>query len=140
MRRPVSDPVPVIPAKPPNRRRWPWITGVIALFVLTVIRSSHVSVPPRGETARDRQPLSDPVAEVGEAMRAIDGVGEPCGNVTRLYHQGTDRGRGDVYWNAACSNGRSYSIRVQPDGTYNVTNCAILKLAHLDCFKPLTEQ
>src|ERR1700737_3507891 len=104
---PASDPVPVIPTKHPNQRRWPWIVGVVAVFVLTVIRSAHVSVPPRGETARDRQRWSDPVAEVDEARRAIDGVGEPCGNVTRIYHQGTDRGRGYVYWNATCSNGRS---------------------------------
>jgi hypothetical protein len=133
-------PVPVIPTRPPNQRRWPWIVGVVAVSVLTVIRSSHVSAPPRGETARDRMRLSDPVAEAGEAQRAIDGAGEPCGNVTRFYQQGTDRGRGYVYWNAACSNGRSYSIRVQTDGTYNVTSCAILELAHLECFKPLADQ
>lgn len=70
----------------------------------------------------------------GTLRRAVLGVGEPCSEVTRVFHQGS---RTDgVFWNVACADGHAYSVHAQSGGTYRVLSCdAIRTVAHVDCFK-----
>ena len=80
-------------------------------------------------------------------------AGEGCKGKTAFY-QGTMRdipqpegdrrpklpvpptNENDTFWNVMCSNGRSYSIEVHPDGSNNVVECGVAKMFHLgECFK-----
>lgn len=64
--------------------------------------------------------------------------GEPCSSVTRTYYQGMDGG-GNAFWNASCSNKKSYAIMIYNNatGSTKILDCKAFKaVAGVDCFKP----
>ena len=67
----------------------------------------------------------------------VQSSGEKCGHVTRTFYQGADK-KGNAIWNAACSNGRSYSVMIYNDanGSTGALDCKSLKVvSKVDCFK-----
>jgi len=65
---------------------------------------------------------------------------EPCGDVTRTFYQGMHRASRAVFWNVACSNGRSYSLSIEANatGSSKIMDCGQLKvIGGTDCFVPL---
>lgn len=67
----------------------------------------------------------------------LRGSGENCDEVTKTFFQGKGKS-GDVFWNAACRNGKAYSIMIYNDsqGSSKITSCAILKALNAgECFK-----
>jgi hypothetical protein len=79
-----------------------------------------------------------PEAERREALRrVITSIDNPCPEVIRTYDQG-GHATGE-FWDAACSNGRAYSVLLHADaaGSTSVLDCAVLhEKAHVDCFVP----
>jgi hypothetical protein len=89
-------------------------------------------------TKGDSQPsvLDDPKY----LQRVITGVGDSCDAVVRVFYQG---GRPSVgmFWNAACKNGKTYTISRASDGEVRVLSCAQMKLvASTDCFVAFEKQ
>jgi hypothetical protein len=65
--------------------------------------------------------------------RAVLGVDYPCDDVVRTFHRGSHDG--DDVWSLSCANGRSYSVRRQSSGQYQVLTCEIVaSITHDDCF------
>src|SRR3990167_3513413 len=59
-------------------------------------------------------------------QRAITGVGHPCSEVTQTFLQGRQP-NGSAFWNARCSNGRQFSVHIQPSAQLDtrVLDCEI---------------
>lgn len=64
--------------------------------------------------------------------------GKSCGTVTRTFLQGFDK-EDAAYWNAACSNGQSYNVKVpaNPSAKTRILECEILKIIGTECFTKL---
>jgi hypothetical protein len=44
-------------------------------------------------------------------------------------------------WSVTCTNGKSYSVGIYPDGSSKILDCSVLKaVAHVDCSKRLDAQ
>jgi hypothetical protein len=54
--------------------------------------------------------------------------------VTDAFFQGFDAER-KAYWNVHCHNGKAIAIAIGKDGSTRVTDCAVLKMVNVDCFK-----
>ena len=70
-------------------------------------------------------------------------VGDHCRGRTAFYMGLGDAraglGAGKGFWSLRCSDGRSFMIQVNPDGTSGVLECSVIKAMHAgECFKPLT--
>jgi hypothetical protein len=68
--------------------------------------------------------------------------GEDCPRATRTFFQGRARD-GSVFWNAACSNGKAYVVRIADDagGSTVILNCDVLKVSsEAVCFKTFASQ
>jgi hypothetical protein len=66
----------------------------------------------------------------------VERSGESCGRVIRNFFQGGNDQY--VFWNVACSNGKSYAIQVNNDsgGSSRIMGCAMLKAVNAgECFK-----
>lgn len=67
----------------------------------------------------------------------LKGSGESCDGVTRNFFQGSGKS-GDVVWNVACRNGKTYSIMIYNDaeGSSKIMDCPLLKALNAgECFK-----
>jgi hypothetical protein len=84
-------------------------------------------------------PVNDLLLSMPEAKRLIAlGVAAHC-TVTQAVYRGTGTSGtslGKSFWGVRCSNGRAFSIELDPDGqSYSADCTALLKIAHEDCFK-----
>jgi hypothetical protein len=62
--------------------------------------------------------------------------GERC-KVERSFYQGKTKSQ-DVFWNVACSGGKSYSIMIKNNkqGSTQILNCDVMRaVAKVECFK-----
>jgi len=57
----------------------------------------------------------------------------------KAFNMGLASGVGN--WSVTCTNGKSYSVGIYPDGSSKILDCSVLKsMAHVDCFKRLDAQ
>lgn len=80
-----------------------------------------------------------PDAQAATLSRA---VGEKCVGQTAFYmgigKSGLSQGKG--FWSIRCTDGRSFMVQVNPDGTSSVLECAVLKRMNAgSCFKALSD-
>jgi len=63
-------------------------------------------------------------------IHVITSADEPCDKVTRKFFQGSDK-RGNAFWNASCSNGKSFVVMFKNDalGSTSVLDCGVMKVA-----------
>lgn len=106
-------------------------------LVCGLVMSMTVSVPASENRAVDYLLTISP-----EARAAMLGkiAGSGCRGTT-AFNMGTGT-KGSVKnigsWSVKCTNGKSYNIGINPDGSSKVLNCSVLKtIAHIDCFKKL---
>jgi hypothetical protein len=115
------------------------VTAAAGLFVVAVVMTLSTSLPKAASqtqapaSQRDHQKL-----EARQLLMAINGVGDTCGAVTRVFLRGVERATPAVFWGVACSNHATYQVRVTADRV-RVTDCARLQSDRTECFSPLTE-
>jgi hypothetical protein len=71
-----------------------------------------------------------------ELQKTIASGGIACSSVTKTMYQGQDK-KGNAFWSAACSNGKSYVVMIYNDaeGSTKALDCGVLKaLAGTSCF------
>ena len=77
--------------------------------------------------------------EAGRAEALADLIAaskQACGTATRTFFQGIDASK-VATWNAGCSNGRNYTVHIEPNatGTSRVVDCEVAKaVSKIDCF------
>lgn len=114
--------------------------GLVSLLVLVIGIGVAVSVlsGTGAPTAAASTMTGSSDAREARLRQAIVSVDYPCVEVTRVYFQGVDRSDRADTWNAACTGGHAYSIRIKPDGSNKILSCSVLEaVAGVRCFEPL---
>jgi hypothetical protein len=105
------------------------IGGGVGLAVALMLLGRSSDAPPQTDPAAPQ----DPGAKLGAIVRSAD---FDCPQVTRFMQQGESDG--SMFWNATCSNGKSYAIGINPSGSTRILECEVLKqTVGADCFTPL---
>lgn len=77
----------------------------------------------------------------GQAAVLTKAIGRGC-TVKSVFYMGTglpNLPKNHAVWNARCSNGTSYAVKVAPDGSNQVLECNVFESMNgLKCFKKLT--
>ena len=92
--------------------------------------------PPKNPTHDQLTGFNDEQRKAALA-KLLQSSSESCGSATRTFFQMQDD-QGRAYWHVACSNGKSYVVRINPDkgGTANVSDCAMMqRLTGGQCFQ-----
>ena len=108
---------------------------VAAILVVAAIMGVTSSLAKTARATRERDQMKE---QARELRMAINGVGNSCSAISRVFLRGVDRAVPAVYWGAACSDGQNYHVRVTSDRV-RVTDCALLISGATECFSPLTQ-
>jgi hypothetical protein len=120
------------PSAPPPRRL-PY--GILAGFTLGLAALMLVRTPDDGTRPADAEPASTEMtaARIAAIIRDAD---FSCGEATRFARQGEIGA--DVFWNATCSDGKSYSVSVSAGGSTRILECEVSRrIIGVDCYAPL---
>lgn len=61
-------------------------------------------------------------------------AGEPCPQATETFYQGNSKS-GSAFWNARCSNARTYVVEMTVSGQSRILDCRLLHaVAKVRCF------
>jgi hypothetical protein len=102
---------------------------VLVAVVVWVLSSTGVSAQFYKQVLEKSKPAQ------ARIMRSIvNSAGEPCAEVTTILFKGADRSDGG-YWVTTCSNGTSWMVTVEADGSTSVMSCAIMKRVKVDCWQ-----
>lgn len=112
------------------------IAGLFAVAMVTTISASLPKAAPQAQSTSSRS--AHQKLEARQLLMSINGVGDACGAVTRVFLRGVERATPAVFWGVACSNNATYQVRVTADRV-RVTDCAQLQAERTECFSPLTD-
>jgi len=118
-----------------SKRKLTFAAGLCVLAVTMTISSSLAKAASQSQTV---SPGDHRKLEARQLLMAINGVGDTCGAVTRVFLRGVERATPAVFWGVACSNNATYQVRVTADRV-RVTDCARLQPEGTECFSPLTD-
>ena len=116
------------------------VTAAAGLFIVAVVMTLSTSLPKAAsQTQAPTSPRDHQKLEARQLLMAINGVGDTCGAITRVFLRGVERATPAVFWGVACSNNATYQVRVTVDRV-RVTDCARLQTERTACFSPLTDE
>lgn len=110
---------------------------MIGLILVVIVVLSGLAPVAWANPTHDRLQKMSSGERNGIFTTVLKGSGENCDAVTRNFFQGATES-GDVLWNVACRNGKSYLIKINNDaeGSNKILSCAVLKAFNGgECFK-----
>src|SRR4051812_2568903 len=84
----------------------------------------------RANEGQDLMMKLSPEKQAYALAHFVRSAGDSCPSGTRAFYQGMVKsgyGKGMAHWNVACSNGKSYVVSLDPDGSTKVLDCGVLK-------------
>ena len=115
--------------------------GLVCLAIVALFFPAGQALAVRNEAHERLKKLSDKDRNAALSV-IVRANGDPC-TVTKNFIQGEPIKEGNAFWNVRCSNGKAFSIMIEPDakGSTRVLDCAIMEELHMsNCFKTFSAQ